>query len=110
MIKKNKKAKQETGKELANIDESQLTPYEREERYLATLDKNEKRNYLRTKKAVKRSQWLMEYWVIVVVAIIAFVAVAVTTIILTFNLGNKNNDEDEENLDMRYRIERLYDY
>ncbi len=78
-------------------DLAKMTPYEREEFYVKTLSPEDKKQYYRTKRAIKYSEWLSEYWVILVLGIMAFVVTAVVSIIVTFRLWEPKLDTDETN-------------
>lgn len=80
----------------AVAEKKPLTPYEKEEQYLKSLDAKQKKEYLRSKRAVRRSEWLSEYWFIIILGVVAFIALAIVSIITTFRLWEDKEDEIPE--------------
>ena len=58
-----------------------------EELYVETLSKEERKEYNRRKRALRRSQWLAEYWIIIVLAVAVFVVFCLLMAINYFDLS-----------------------
>ena len=56
-------------------------PKSEEELYVETLTKEERREYNKRKKALRRAQWVAEYWIIIVLAVAVFVVFCVLMIV-----------------------------
>ena len=87
----------------AVAEQKPLTPYEKEEQYLKSLNSKQRKEYLRAKRSARRSEWLSEYWFIIILGIIAFIALAIVSIIVTFRLWEDKDDRnpsDDDNGDL----------
>ncbi len=58
-----------------NIDEKEPIQQNEEELYVETLSKKERKEYEKRKKELRRSQWMSEYWIIIVLAVALLVVV-----------------------------------
>jgi|GEM_PF-6542271 len=58
-----------------------------EELYVETLSKEERRAYNRKKRALKRSQWVAEYWIIIILAVAVLVVFCLLMAIKHFDIS-----------------------
>lgn len=56
-------------------------PKTEEEIYVESLSKKERKNYEKRKKELRRSQWIAEYWLIIVLGVALLVVATVLVII-----------------------------
>lgn len=64
-----------------NIDEKEPVQLNEEELYVETLSKKERKEYEKRKKELRRSQWMSEYWIIIVLAVALLVVVTALVMI-----------------------------
>ena len=63
----------------------QPLPKTEEELYVETLTKAERKEYEKRKRALRRSQWIAEYWIIIILAVAVLVLVCVLMAINYFD-------------------------
>ncbi|MBQ7652869.1 MAG: hypothetical protein IJS93_00655 [Clostridia bacterium] len=71
-----------------------------EELYVETLSKEERKEYNKRKKALRRAQWVAEYWIIIVLAVAVFVVFCVLMIINYLGLSASSFFTDKAIVDM----------
>lgn len=64
-----------------NLDEKKPVRLNEEEVYVESLSKKDLKEYEKRKKELRRSQWMSEYWIIIVLAVALLVVVTALVMI-----------------------------